>query len=258
MVSKWCGYDYSPAFLAVLGIAVWLIYTLDHLLDARRLGETASTPRHKFHHRYFRQVSWVWGILALLECILVFWQLETMAIWFGLVMGGITLLHLALVKVVGDRTSPLLIKESGVAFVYAAGVWGLPILITGAWERLETDLLFFQFLLLALINLLLFSYFELETDEKDKQTSFVRAIGERKSVWFIGLLLLLMPLTEIISFLWVSDWSSGLWVRGILWGMWLILAALWAFPKWFSNYERYRTWGDGAFLLPILSLLWEV
>lgn len=256
MVSVLCGYKITPHFLAILGIAVWLIYTLDHLLDARRLGEAASTPRHQFHHRFFNHVVFAWIILAIAGGILVLWKMKMSAIWFGLVMGGFTIAHLGLVKLVGDRTSPFLIKEMGVAMVYAGGVWGLPVLDTGKWGEPFIYVSFAQFLLLALINLLLFSYFEYETDEQDKHTSFVRAIGKRAARNFIGFLLLILPISELVI-LPFDTFNGHLDTVGIIHIlMWAVLAGLWLFPNWFMRYERYRGWGDGAFLIPFLSLQW--
>ena len=256
MVSLICKTVLDPIFLVILGIAVWLIYTLDHLLDARRLGSNASTPRHLFHHHNFKTIAMVWLVLAHVGGGLALWQLEINALLFGLVMGGFTLLHLALVKVVGDRTSPFLIKESGVAFVYAAGVWGLPVIRSTSWEDPNVIFPFLQFLVLALVNLLLFSYFEYESDKQDGQTSFVRAVGKRVAYRFIGVLLLLLPLSELWTLFNSTNDPAFWWVKLILGLMWLTLAALWAFPNWFSLHERYRSWGDGAFLLPFLSILW--
>lgn len=258
MVSYFSGYQYTPWFLAILGIAVWLIYTLDHLLDARRLGASASTPRHQFHHKYFKPVSLAWVILACAGGIIVLWKMDVSVIWFGLVMGGFTVLHLALVKLVGDRTSPFLVKEMGVAFVYAAGVWGLPALDTHLWNDLQFLVSFFQFLLLALINLLLFSFYEYDTDEQDKQTSFVRAIGKKRSRNFLGILLALIPVSEVLILIIFPEWNHLDSVGLIHLLMWVVLAALWSFPNWFGRFERYRSWGDGAFLLPFLSLLWQL
>src|SRR6476659_9916470 len=34
-----------------LALSVWIIYTVDHLLDARRITRQASTVRHRFHQK---------------------------------------------------------------------------------------------------------------------------------------------------------------------------------------------------------------
>ncbi|MEZ5145535.1 MAG: hypothetical protein R2759_00215 [Bacteroidales bacterium] len=42
------------AYWFILPIAVWVVYTSDHLVDAYRLKEKAHTPRHLFHHQNFQ------------------------------------------------------------------------------------------------------------------------------------------------------------------------------------------------------------
>ena len=41
-----------PYGLATLALTVWIIYTIDHLRDARAIGTKASTARHLFHQHY--------------------------------------------------------------------------------------------------------------------------------------------------------------------------------------------------------------
>src|SRR5690606_1037114 len=43
----------TPA-LIMLGLTVWIIYSADHLLDARRIEREAVTHRHSFYQRHFQ------------------------------------------------------------------------------------------------------------------------------------------------------------------------------------------------------------
>jgi hypothetical protein len=250
MVTEWLGQEMSWAFYVVLPLAVWLIYTLDHLLDARRLKEKASTPRHQFHYRYFKPLAVAVVLLGLLCLGLALRYLGQTGVYFGLGMGGLVLLHLLLVKVVGDKTSPWLIKESGVAMVYAAGVWGLPALESEAWMRPELWVAFGQFFLLALVNLLEFSLYERAIDEADGHSSFVRAIGERGTRRLIYGLLVLF----VAGMIWFVVGGNEGWIllQVVLGLMAMVLLALVSVPHWFGKAERYRSWGDGAFLLPFI------
>ena len=258
MVSRFVRADMTWPFYLVLGLSVWLIYTLDHLLDAYRLRENASTPRHQFHFKYLRLLSLVWLLAAIGTAFLAVWQLPPEGILFGLAMGGLTILHLLIVKLVGDKTSPFLIKEFGVAFIYSAGVWGIPILATGLWANPLVLLSFAQFLLLALTNLLEFSWFEVESDTQDGQTSFVRALGKGRSRRVI---LIMLGLTGLVIFLTTAlaePHTGEAWltyrVALVHLLMSTLLAALILFPRYFQFHERYRSFGDGAFLIPFLSL----
>lgn len=251
MVSTFLRIEMVWAWYVVLPLAVWLIYTLDHLLDARRLGDAAHTLRHRFHHRHFKLIAVIWCVL-LVGCLgLALGELGMTGIWFGLAMGGLVLLHLLLVRVVGDKTSPWLIKEMGVALVYSLGIWGLPILEAGVWNEPWLWISFGQFLLLALINLIEFSVFELEIDTLDGHTSFVRAIGVRKSVRFVSLLMVLVLLLGAVM-IWQMPIDPIYRLEAVFGSMLLLLSALVLFQDWFGRHERYRAYGDGAFLLPIL------
>lgn len=248
MVAKLTGTSPEWPFYLVLGLAVWVIYTLDHLLDARRMGEQASTPRHRFHHLYFRPLLAIWLSLAATCLGLAIVFLGPVGLYFGFGMAGLTLGHLLLVRWVGAKTSPFLIKEVGVTLVYCMGIWGLPVIWGEAWGEPRTVGLFLRFTLLALINLLEFSLYEKDLDAADGQTSFVLALGEKRSRWLIALLLAVFWLSVLAG---AAHWDRFLGVEAL---MGLGLTLLLFKPDWFKNLERYRTLGDGVFLLPYLSL----
>ncbi|MEJ0055473.1 MAG: hypothetical protein WDN75_07335 [Bacteroidota bacterium] len=54
-----------------LGITVWIIYTTDHLLDARRLDHEASTKRHQFHQRYFSLMCAMLAVAVLIDLYMI-------------------------------------------------------------------------------------------------------------------------------------------------------------------------------------------
>jgi hypothetical protein len=244
------------SWYVVLPLAVWVIYTVDHLLDAIRLKEKAHTARHRFHDRNFGVLA-VCAAVAALTCIgLALAFLGHKGLYFGLGMGVLVLLHLLLVKFVGERTSPFLVKELGVALVYVLGIWGLPLLVSGRWNDALPWLCIGQFLLLAMTNLLEFSFFEFETDTQDGHTSFVRALGKSRSIRLIRIVLASSALVGI-AVLWQYDGRFVIRVEFIFGLMAAILWLLMQRRDWFAVGERYRVWGDGAFLLPFLFPLMD-
>lgn len=44
-------------YYLLLAIAVWTIYTFDHLLDARKVSQLALTKRHRFHQNHFKTLA---------------------------------------------------------------------------------------------------------------------------------------------------------------------------------------------------------
>jgi hypothetical protein len=251
MVAQYLDQEMPWSWYVILPLAVWSIYTADHLLDAMRLKDTSSTPRHQFHHKYFGILMSLALLSAATAVGLALFFLGLQGFYFGLGMGALVLTHLALVKFVGERTSPFLVKELGVALVYAAGIWGLPLILSGKWGTREAMVPATQFLLLALANLLEFSLYEYEIDKADGHTSFVQAIGRKGAIRFIRLVLASMA--GLGAFLLSTiDGRPVLRIELTFGLMALVLAALIYKPTWFAANERYRAWGDAAFLFPFL------
>ena len=254
MITGFLRMEMPTAWYLILPAAVWSIYTWDHLLDAQRLGPDASTPRHRFHHRHFRILGLSTILGALLSTAAAVLFLGPKGLVFGLCMGGFAALHFLLVQFVGGRTSPLLVKELGVALVYCLGIWGLPAIESGRIADPVLWIGFGQFFLLALTNLFEFSLFELRIDEADGHTSYVRALGETRTVQLIGSVLTASLLLGAIGIL-RYGLPAFLRLEATYLPMALILGAILWRRELFAGEERYRAWGDGAFLLPFLYRL---
>jgi hypothetical protein len=256
LASRVIGSCPRKSFYWLLPAGVWVAYTIDHLLDAQRMGPTARTPRHRFHHR--RAVPlWIAVVIIAILCAVGGWIGLS---WFGLIYAGsmcaLVMMHEIIIKLAGGRTSPLLVKELGVAMVFTAGVWGMPWLKyrldTGRWFGWPV-LLMVQYLLLAMVNLIEFSIYESKIDTADLQTSFVRGIGRRRAKWIVILLLAMqIPLGLMAGIL--NPNRIVLIVQAIYLlmaiGLWIVLAT----PRFAARSERYRTLGDGVFLLPLLVI----
>lgn len=154
--------DWSAFVL--LGLAVWTIYNLDHLLDARRIANSSS-PRRAFHRRY-QVVLWVGILIAVLS------GLGGAYFWIG--WGKEFQLTLVLAfSMFGCRWAiqkfgPVLLKEVSIALFYVVGTIWLPLLRAEAadlsWEVLIFAALFF---VLALLNLWMLSFLDREEDRQD-------------------------------------------------------------------------------------------
>jgi len=151
----------------------------------------------------------------------------------------------------------LLIKELGVALVFTAGVWGMPCLRhrldSGRWLGWPV-LLLFQYLMLAVVNLLEFSIYESKIDAAHQQSSFVRGIGRRRArAVVLALLSLQIPLAIIACRIDLQRavFSTEAIFMVMTFGLWIVLAM----PRFAARNERYRTIGDGVFLLPLLMAI---
>lgn len=152
-----------PAFV-LLGLAVWTIYNLDHLLDARKIANTSS-PRRAFHRRY--QVILGMGIL-----IAVLLGLVGAFLWMGWDKEFQLTLILAF-SMFGCRWAiqkfgPGLLKEVSIALFYVVGTIWLPLLRAEAADLSWAVLIFAAlFFVLALLNLWMLSFLDREEDRED-------------------------------------------------------------------------------------------
>lgn len=222
-----------PNGAVVLALTVWLIYTADHLLDSSRMKGRASTGRHIFHKKYFRQIITVGIAAAIADAFLVL-TLPTFVLFRGLIAGAFVILYL------------LFHRRLAVAKEFIAGglyVTGLLIPL----EALNGDriaiLVTVQFFTVVLMNLVLFSWFDLDKDKRQRTPSVVANSGR----WII---LSLFVLNGVIA-------VAGGWVRAgqIVFVMGVLHLMVFWFHPYFSVSDRYRMAGDAVFLLPLLYLL---
>lgn len=236
------GFTILPAGAASLGLTVWVIYTVDHLLDALKLKTLASTVRHRFHQVYFwEMVVAVMVVLTIISTLLFFIRTE-------IFQSGIILFVLVVVYLVVHRFLNYL-KEFLVAVLYTGGV------LIPALTRTASPLQFllspecFIFLIAALLNLLLFSWYEMKQDKVDGHPSFANYFGEQ----FTRNIIIILFTAQGILLVYLLSTHFGM-ESIILFAMNAVLALLIIFPNVFRQLERYRLVGDAIFLFPGLVL----
>lgn len=73
--------------MLALGVAVWLVYTLDRWLDGQRIdGSQPHTMRHRFHAQYSQTIAIIWIGTVALECVLL-WLVATPSEWPWILIG---------------------------------------------------------------------------------------------------------------------------------------------------------------------------
>lgn len=238
--------EVTNTMLIGLGIAIWLIYTIDHLLDARKVKGEATNPRHAFHQRFYNPILAL-ALLAfiggLINCF--FLPESTLILGFCLsIASALYFLYLKLNKVHRQ-------KELFAALVYTLGIFIAPLSL-----RLQLDwfvgIMLLQFFLLAYANLLLFPLYELETDALEGMNSIARRKGgqytERMLRMVLGLNLIISSLIIVLT----EDFYR---VEMIIFAMNFALIMLMSKAQFLKRYQLYRILGDGIFFLPGLYLL---
>jgi hypothetical protein len=234
--------DVLPQGLAALGLAVWIVYTADHLLDANRLKNQASTFRHQFHQRHFKLLAALLLVACVMEFVLLFFLRKPIfynGLWLGLGVG---------VYVVINRWLSYF-KEVAGALLYSAGVFLPTFSLTYQPFQIFDELILLQFLLIVFTNLVLFSWMDYEHDIKDRSRSLITLVSKdrgRVIIWFL-----------FIAFFILNAFTIS--VHGkptvIFFIMELILFLIFLFPSYFQKEERFRFIGDAIFFLPIIAIM---
>lgn len=236
--------ELRPQGLAVLGITVWIIYSVDHLLDAHQLKRDASTKRHLLYQRKFRELCMLVMVAIVIDLCMLLFIRKQVFVW-GMGLAIIVLLYLLFQRLL----TPF--KEAMGAFLYAGGVL-LPVLSLHT-TPLSTSLilLMIAFVFTALINLILFSWFDWEQDRNDIQASLVTFFGKQNSKRGLNVLFLVQGLLLIGLLLGTAYKTETL----ILGSMNIVLAILLRAPDLFKKEDTYRLAGDFIFLFPLPYLI---
>jgi len=253
-IAKLLNVSLGNSTLIGLGIAIWLIYTTDHLLDAKSIKGVATNPRHAFHQKYFNIIASLSGIVFCLGIWNIF-SLPLETIKFGGILIFCVGIYFFTIRMV-DRPS-LWHKELSAALIYCFGVFAGPLSLAEGISY-SVILLFCQFLIIVTLNLLIFPIYEMETDKNDQMKSLAISVGLKtihkiiKSLFILSLILALIGLIKVNPFHIGSDWLHGQYILLLMLG---VLQSLVLWPHLFKQSNRYRIIGDSIFYLPALLFL---
>jgi hypothetical protein len=235
--------DVRPSAFVALGLTVWIIYTVDHLLDAKRLKSVAATKRHRFHQQYFNALLFFVGFAMVVDILAVLMIRESLLV-AGSILGLLILFYLVIQRYLD------IFKEFVGGVLYTLGVT-LPSILFG-YDRFELPfaLLIVQFLFTAWINLFLFSLFDKDRDTQDDHVSFATRMGVRATRNIIIILLMLCVCLAFYQILYHQIYAAL-----IVLIMDCVLGLIFFMNRTFSQDDRFRLLGDAVFLLPIFFLL---
>ena len=251
MISYLLNVELSSFLYVLLGLSVWIIYTSDRLLDVKKLQSNAISERHFFHQKHYRLLVTLVGI-SVAVCIYLLLFIPKSTLIYGVALCAIVGFYFFLVQFKSSRRSYS--KELIAALIYVAGIF-----LPAVSLRLELDwiifIVFFQYLLLALVNLFQFSIFEVEHDRKESFNSLSTEIGPEK-VWQYAYILLAVNTAISIILLLFFRGNSHLEYVELVFALMLLMQWLITVRRGtFTKNGRYRLWGDLIFLFPGLILL---
>lgn len=236
----------------ILSLSIWVIYTLDHLLDSFSIQGLNTSLRHTEHSKYSRLLMTVCCIISIVIVYLVFYRLEKKFFNHGWTLLGLTIIHF-LFNFMAPSTlkKRFIFKEIGIAFIVTAGFSALPLAGLNN-TNLPLNYIHIQtaFFLINLANLLLFSYFDFDADSSNNFTSAAVLFGKKK---VLNVAKFCVTLAAIILLILIYT-SSHTIVLITLLGMNAVLACICWFSNRFVSNDLYRFWGDFIYLLPLLAL----
>ncbi len=238
------------SMLLGLGIAIWLIYTIDHLFDAHKSGVNTTNARHKFHKKHFKSIMSVAVIIFIAGLYNVF-SLPWLTVKLGLVLAILVAIYIASLHLLDLKKTGH--KEFLAALIYSFGVFTAPLSLL---DRIDTlaIIIFATFFLIVMANLLLFPLFEEESDRQDELQSVVTLYG-KTTVRRLCTTTISLCMVAIVFLSTLKDGKSWLMVCALFFLMAMVLTSMLIWPKFFKQSNRYRFAGDGIFLLPIIYLL---
>lgn len=156
--------EMDPLVYQLLGTAVWCIYTMDHILDAKKLPSPVSS-RFTFYQKYGGILMLFVVPIALCGLFLAYRVLGLgNELYLSLGLGLIILITMLLLRKAGKSAG--LIKEISTALFYVLGIAWLPLLRFEGIDWTWQNLLFIPvYMGLAFLNLLMLSFLDREEDE---------------------------------------------------------------------------------------------
>ncbi len=237
------------SFYWLLASTIWAIYTLDHILDGMKMKMQSVSIRHLIHYKYRKSILPGLTALVIFNAYVAWMFLPNRIIIAGVVVSVVVLLYFILVH----YSTVKITKEFFVSIVVCVGMVVLPGLYGDLSFSIVPAVLIVTMVLINYSNLLLFSYFDYDSDVKNGLQSAATEWGEEKTksvilyalgtgffTFFCWLLLIQSPVKLIVS------------VAFLL--MFNILLILYIQEERFSKDEQYRFWGDFIYLVP--GLVW--
>ena len=227
-----------------LAVCIWLIYTLDHQRDVRhKLHQKGA--RRIFHKKNQKAIIVTTLFVGLLGLTLLFY-LPLELIQSGLLVALMCLVYLIL----SAELSAFLVKEIIVALLYGGGVFLFPLIQMDQLEGIH-GLLWMQLALLAFVNIVLISTFELEEDRFNEFGSLSLSMGKKRTFQLLGGLLIISALSTIFI-IYYQPYFMHLEIIYLFSSLQLAIILL--RPAWFVSGERFRIYADAIFYYPLIFL----
>jgi len=255
-IAKMLDVEMPYAVSVCLFLAIWSIYTIDHLIDSARVHHP-SMPRHQFHKKHHRIIRTVL-FCAIGAGTFSAWLLPSETLRIGVIIGLVVIVYFSML-VSADARDParqaFIPKEIIVGAIYTLGVLTGPLSIYRALS-LKFLIVGIELWMIAIFNLLLFSTIEYEKDIKDGSKSWITQFGPIRTKRHFRILLATTLSLGVFSFLLFSHDAFFAWFQAVLMLMVVTLEFVRIGSSRFLTNENYRLLGDAVFMYPAILLFW--
>ncbi|WP_026953079.1 hypothetical protein [Algoriphagus mannitolivorans] len=242
--------DIGWQIFLLLGLAVWSIYTGDHLWDANQ-AKVLVSHRHSFHAKNKKTLSGILLLVVLLGMTLAFRILGLgKEFYLSVILGGVILLTMILLRKAGRASGYL--KEFSTSVFYVLGIAWIPMLRANPEDLILKPLLFFLFFIaLAFLNLLMLAELDRKDDRAQGFASVAAMMDPGKLILGIRRLNFLLIFLGLAGFILLNSFYRPFTCV-------LMLIALIHFLSFFRtnlSAEAKRKRMEASFLLPWLLLV---
>ncbi|WP_373396724.1 hypothetical protein V8V91_18630 [Algoriphagus halophilus] len=237
---------------ALLGMAVWAIYTFDHLMDARVHPTGSKMDRHGFHQKHGLAL---WFFLVVVVLMGLYGAYVVFGIGKELFAGGILGVIILLVMLAIRGLPPRFhwLKELNTAIFYVIGIALIPFLrfsfLDWTWE---TGIITSGYIALAYLNLIMLSFLDAGKDQASGYGSLISVLSKDQLNQVIRILCIAIIVVFFGGIIFLPSFykvfSSLILIMG------LIHYLTFFNPKLSSTQIRYRM--EATFFLPWILLVW--
>lgn len=233
----------------IIGLTVWSIYTTDHLIDAKKLGDRQGPDRYLYHWKYFKATLLVVIVAVVVSVLMAVILLPQEFLINGFILGGIVVLYFLLRLLLPSVFAGL--KELMAAIVYTAGI-ALP-----AWFYMYSLNFHFvvaglQYFCLVFANLLICAIWDESWDKLHSYDSMAVNFGKKFIKGIIFSLITISVLSAAIGIFIYSGHPLKIQIIIFLMNAGLILA--FSFGQKMQEHTQ-RLVIDSIFFIPLLLLL---
>jgi len=229
-----------------LFLVVWLIYTVDHLMDVQH-AITITGQRYRFHQRYRKTLLTLSCLIVITLLCFLFWVDFTTLLAAGVTFMAASL-HLWL-NSLSNKKDFFYPKEWVIGFIYTLGVSVSSIVYMIEHFGIQELYILSLILTTSFLNIFLLSFFDVAADITLGANSIAIRLGTKKLEKRI---LFLFAIALSLSF------SAFFYLNANIVYVFLLIQLSYLFlyykRSFFSIYERYRLYIDLAYSFPFLLL----